>query len=591
MRRFVVGLFAVIGIVVVLTLVGLGVAVWRLAAATPSLPDTIVLRVDLSRGLAAGASRDALSNLVFGSGKETLRDFLDALERAGDDPRVKGLYVRMGSDSLGLAVSQEVRDAVQAFRAKGKFAIAFADSFGEFGPGTRPYYLATAFDEIWLQPLGSLGLIGLHSEQTFFRGALDKLGIVPSFAHREEYKTATNVLTETRMTPPQREEVEDLLTASEGQIVRGIAAARKLSEEEVRALVDRGPFVADEAVAARLVDHLGYRDEAAAKARARAGSGAKFVALKRYLEAAGHPHDSGPKIALIYAIGLITTGDAASSPLLLGDSEITARKLARAFRQAADDKEVRAIVFRIDSPGGSAVASETIWREVVRARERGKPVIVTMGDVAGSGGYYIAAPADKIVAEPGTLTGSIGVLAGKLVVADLMHKLGITSDQAMRGANAAMFSEFADFSPAGRQRLEAFLDDTYRGFKDRVATGRHLSADAVEAVAKGRVWSGEEAKQKGLVDALGGYDMALRLAKEAAKIPADKKFKLSVFPRSKSTIEKIYDRLTDQDDDGDSVTPSASQATIAAAARLLSGAASLIADPGLLRMPPLGEIR
>src|SRR6266851_5007432 len=248
MRRFVVGLFAAIGIVVVLAVAGLGVTVWLFAAATPSLPDSIVLSADLSRGLAVGAKEDPLSELVFG-GKQTLRGVLDALERGGEDLRVKGLYARLGGDTLGLATCQEVRDAVRDFRAKGKFAIGFADSFGEFGPGTRTYYLATAFDEIWLQPLGSVGLIGLHTGLPFFRGALDRLGILPSFAHREQYKSAMNTLTETAMTPPQREEVEDLLRATSGQIVRGIASARKLSEAEVTALIDRGPYVANAAKA------------------------------------------------------------------------------------------------------------------------------------------------------------------------------------------------------------------------------------------------------------------------------------------------------------------------------------------------------
>ena len=589
MRRFVIGLFAAIGIVVVLAVGGLGAAVWWLAAAKPILPDNIVLSADLSRGLAEGSGDDALSELAFGS-KQTLRGLLDALIRAGDDARVKGLYARLGGDTLGLATCQEVRDAVRDFRAKGKFAIGFADSFGEFGPGTRPYYLATAFDEIWLQPLGSLGLIGLHSEMPFFRGMLDKLGIVPSFAHREEYKTATNALTETAMTGPQREQVEDLLGASEGQIVGGIAAARNLSAEQVTALIDRGPFVADEALAAHLVDRLGYRDEALARARERAGSGGKFVALSRYLDGAGKPHDSGPKIALIYGTGMITAGGSSGSSLL-GAGEFTARKLARAFRQATDDHEVRAILFRIDSPGGSAVASESIWREVVRARDLGKPVVVSMGDVAGSGGYYVAAPADKIVAQPGTLTGSIGILAGKVVVADLLKKLGITSDAAARGANADMFSEFADFSPAGRERLNAFLDDVYRGFKAHVAAGRHLSADQVEGAAKGRVWSGEEAKQKGLVDELGGYDVALRLAKEAATMPADAAFKLTVFPREKTLAERVYDRLANREDDNDAAYPSAAQGAMAAMAAALSDIAALAGERGVLRMPPLGDMR
>ena len=589
MRRFVVGFFAAIGLVVVLTGVGLGVALWQLAESKPDLPATIVLDADLSRGLAEGPGDDTLSKLAFGS-KPTLRGFLDALARAADDPHVKGLYARLGGDTLGLATCQEVRDAVRAFRANGKFAIGFADSFGEFGPGTRSYYLATAFDEIWLQPLGSLGLIGLRSETPFFRGTLDKLGIAPDFAHREEYKTAANPLTETAMTEPQREQVEDLLNASETQIVRGIADARNLPPDQVEALIDRGPFVADEALAAHLVDRLGYRDEAVARAREKAGAGAKLVLLSRYLDGAGKPHDSGPKIALIYGAGLITAGGGSGSSLV-GVAEFTARKTGRAFRQAIDDKDVRAIVFRIDSPGGSAVASETIWREVVRARDQGKPVIVSMGDVAGSGGYYVAVPADKIVAEPGTLTGSIGVLAGKVVIAELLKKLGVTAASAQRGGNAGMFSEFEDFSPSGRERLNAFLDDIYRGFKAHVAAGRHLSADQVEAAAKGRVWSGEEARAKGLIDALGGYDAAFRLAKAAAKIPADGKFTLAVFPREKGWIEAILDRLTNTEDEADSAPPNTARGALAQAAGLLSELATLASDRLVLRMPPLGEIR
>ena len=594
MRRFVLGLFTAIGIVTVLAFIGGGALLWRLAASGPTLPDTIVLRAELGAGLATGAGEDPLSELVFG-GKQTLRDFLDALERAGNDSRVKGLYARLGGDALGLATCQEVRDAIRDFRAKGKFAIAFTDSFGEFGPGTRPYYLATAFDEIWLQPLGSVGLIGLHSDIPFFRGALDRLGILPSFAHREEYKTAMNSLTETAMTPPQREEIEDLLRAASGQIVRGIAIARKLSEAQVSGLIDRGPLVADEAKAARLVDRIGYRDEAITRARERAGSGAELVSLSRYLDGAGHPHDSGPKIALIYGVGLVTKGGGTPTPLI-GDHELSAQEVGRALRQAFGDPEVRAILFRIDSPGGSAVASETIWREVVRAREHGKPVIVSMGDVAGSGGYYIAAPADKIVAEPGTLTGSIGVLAGKVVVTDLLHELGITDDSAQRGANAAMFSVFEDFSPSGRERLENFLDVIYRGFKEHVATGRHLSEEQVEAASKGRVWTGDEAKERGLVDELGGYDVALRLAREAAKIPAGQPFKLAVFPREKSTIETIYNRLFNVDRDSDAASPAAVQGLLgqgiaADTAQLLSSIATLIGGPGVLHMPPIGEIR
>jgi protease IV len=598
MRRFVLGLFTAIGVLVVVAAIGVAALAWGLTANLPTLPDKIVLTTDFSRGLAKGAGPEPLTQLVFG-GEPTLRDFLDAIERAADDPRVKGLYARIGEDNMGLATCQEVRDAIRDFRAKGKFAIVFTDAFGEFGPGTRTYYLATAFDEIWLQPLGSVGLVGLHADLPFFRGALDRLGVRPSFAHREQYKSAMNSLTETAMTAPQREEIEDLLRATSGQIIRGIAETRGMSPEEVVGLIDRGPLVADEAKAARLVDRIGYRDEAITRAKERAGSGAEFVSLSRYLDSAGHPHDSGPTIALIYATGLVGKGSGSTNPLV-GGTGVSAREVGRAFRQAFGDPEVRAILFRIDSPGGSAVASETIWREVVRAREHGKPVIVSMGDVAGSGGYYIAAPADKIVAEPATLTGSIGVIAGKVVITDLLHKLGITDDSAQTGANAAMFSVFEDFSPAGRERLETFLDVIYHGFKAHVAAGRHLTDEQVEAAAKGRVWAGEDAKGKGLVDELGGYGVALRLAREAAKLPEDKPFKLTVFPRKKGPLELAYDRLFDVERDSDDGAPAAQgllgqglvgQGIVAGVAQALAGVATLIGDPGVLRMPPIGEVR
>jgi protease-4 len=589
MRRFVLGLFAAIGVVGVLAIIGVSAAVWWVVASRPTLPRSMVLSVDFGRGFVEDPNQSPISELAFGK-KQTLHGFLDALERAGADARVKGLYARFSGDSLAVATGQEVRDAIEAFRAKGKFAIAFADSFGEFGGGTRPYYIATAFDEIWLQPMGEVGLVGLRSEAAFFRGTLDKLGILPRFEHREEYKTAANSLTETGMTAPQREELEDLLGSISGQVVRGIAHARNLSEDQVASLIDRGPFSAEEAKAAHLIDRIGHRDEAVTRTHERAGSGAVEVSLSRYLDGAGRPHDdSGPKIALIYGTGLIGAGDGSGS--LAGDNEMSAREMTRAFRQAVRDSAVRAILFRIDSPGGSAVASETIWREVVFARERGKPVIVSMGDVAGSGGYYVAAPADKIVAEPATLTGSIGVLAGKLVVEQLLQKLGITTDSVQRGANAGMFSALQDFSPEARQRLDAFLDQTYRGFKEHVAAGRHLSPDQVEAVAKGRVWTGEEAKAKGLVDELGGYSVALRLTLDAAKVPADKPFRVAVFPREKSTAELIYDRLAKTDNDDEVGQPGALQRAFAALDMIAAHIDALTGDSVVLRMMPIGEVR
>ena len=589
MRRLIVGFFALIGFATVLLVGGL-LAIGGLRPSVTPLPANIVLTADLTKGLPEGASDDPLLRLLFG-GKTTLRDFLDAIEAAGNDPRVKMLLARVGDDEFGLAKIQEVRDAIAAFRTKGKLTLAFADSFGEFGPGTRPYYLATAFDEIWLQPMGNVGLTGLYAESPFLKGTLDILGIVPEFDHREEYKTAMNLLTETKMTAPHREEVEALLGSVAGQVVRGIAQARKLAEAEVRAVIDRGPLLATEAVKAKLVDRLGYRDEVMAHARARAGSGAELLSLGTYLDRVGRPHHEGTTIALIYGSGLVVRSGGAANPVT-GSNVMAATEITRAFRAAVRDSSVRAIVFRVDSPGGSAVASETIWHEVVFARERGKPVVVSMGDVAGSGGYYVAAAADKIVAEPATLTGSIGVLAGKLVVADLLKKAGVSTDSAQVGANAAMFSPTVEFSARAHSRLEAFLDEIYKGFKDHVATGRHMTQEAVEAVAKGRVWSGEDAKAHGLVDELGGYQAAIRLAKAAANLPPEAPFTLTVFPQEEGPAELLYNRLTGKDrerDDG-TVSSGSIERSLKALQPLLQRLEAIL-DPGVLAMPPLGPVR
>jgi protease-4 len=589
MRRLLVGFFAAIGVLAVLFGIALAVAVIRLQPGKPSLPNNIILSADLNRGLAEGRGEEGWRRLVLG-GKPSLRDFLDALQAAGADPRVKGILARVGDDETGLAEAQQVRDAIAAFRAKGKFAVAFAESFGEFGAGTRPYYLATAFDQIWLQPMGSLGLTGLYAESTFFKGALDLVGIAPEFDHRGQFKTAANVLTETRMTPPAREEVEDLLASISGQVVGGIAQARKLSPDAIRGAIDRAPLLPDEALQAKLVDRLGYRDDAIAAAHKRAGSDAEIVDLATYLDGAGRPNRKGERIALIYGSGLIVRGGGAANALA-GSDEMAANDMTRAFRDAVRDPKVRAILFRIDSPGGSVTASETIWHDVVFARERGKPVIVSMGNVAGSGGYYVAAPADKIVAEPATLTGSIGVLAGKLVVAKLLKKIGVSTDAAQFGANAAMFSATSDFSPLARGRLQAFLDATYQGFKDHVAAGRHLTPDAVEAIAQGRVWSGEEAKANGLVDALGGYEVALRLAKEVANIPADAPVELTVFPRREGLAAYLYDRLTGKERDDNDIGVTALGRAIEAAQPMVERIEALLDNTAIVIMPSFGQPR
>ena len=583
MRRFIVGFFAVIGaLVFVAILAGVGVALWSRSRG-PTIADNTVLSVDIGGGFPDAPPSSALSKLLF-PGRPSLRDVLDALDRASDDPRVTGLIARFGDGEIGLAGAQELRDAILRFRAKGKRTVAYADSFGEFSSGTRSYYLASAFDDIWVQPLGLVGLVGLRAEEPFFRGTLDLLGIAPRFDHREQYKSAVDFLTEKAMTDPDREQIGALLDFVYGQIVQGIASDRKLDESAVRALVDRGPLLAQEALDAHLITHVGYADEAMASIGVAPGGEKRPVSLQRYLDAVGRPHQSGPEIALIYANGLITRGNGGDSTFV-GSGQAGSDALIRAFRMAERDPKVRAILFRIDSPGGSAVASESIWRETLRAKEAGKKLIVSMGDVAGSGGYYIAAAADKIVADPATLTGSIGVLAGKVVLNGLLAKIGAGTSAVDVGANAGLFSAFKDFSPTESQRFEAFLDNVYAGFKNRVAQGRKMDPAAVEAVAKGRIWSGEDAKAKGLVDALGGYDTALALAKEEAGIPATSDVTIKIFPPPESPVSALLARVTGRS------PPDGEQAmldrTLAALRPLLLQLEWMSAPPGALTMAPV----
>ena len=581
MRRFIVGLLAVIGAVTLLGMLStVGVVIWAKLSG-PGVPAAAILALDVDGNLPDAPRNGGLLALLRPQ-QASLRDVVDALDKAGRDPRVKGLLLYIGGRDIGFAQAQELRDAIDAFRAKGKIAFAYSDSFGEFAPGTRAYYLASACDEVWLQPLGMLGLVGLRAEEPFFRGTLDKLGLVPRFDQREQYKTAANPLTQTKMTDAEREQLQSLLGSLLDQIVAGIGDGRKLAPDRVRDLIAGGPYLAKDALADHLVDHLGYAGEALDALKARAGAGAKAMQLARYLHSAGRPHVTGPLVALIYADGLMARGKSDDSALF-GNGVMGADSIVHAFRLAVQDKNVRAIIFRIDSPGGSAVAAESIWNAVKQARAAGKKVIVSMGGVAGSGGYYIAADADKIVAEPATLTGSIGVVAGKILVGGLLGKIGAGADAVQTSDNAALFSAVEDFSPRGHQQFEAALDATYAGFKARVAEGRHMTGAEVEDVAKGRVWTGAQAKDEKLIDSLGGYDAAIMLAKAEIGVPAVSDITLRVYPRPESGLSvALHHLLGEGDEDPLAILPSLSS--------LMRELATLAFQPGMLVMPPI-EIR
>jgi protease-4 len=486
----------------------------------------ILLELDFSQPLVEQEPSDPLGK-IRSRGKPRLRPVLRALHDAGSDPRVVGLIAKLGDKTMTLSRAEELRDAVRTFAASGKPTVAWTDTFGESGTGTVPYFLATGFSEIWLQPTGELNLLGVAAEVQFLRGLLDKLGVDPQMGQRYEYKNAADRILQREFTPAHREASDRLAASAWEQVVEAVADARGLSTDDLQSATDSAPLFAEDAQKAGLVDRLGYRDEVYADVRRRVGGDVRLLFADRWSPAQKpltrivHTarQRSAPGVALVEGYGGIVTGRSRRLPLqgpAMGSDTICA-----ALRAAAKSEKTKAVLFRVDSPGGSAVASDSVWREVRCVREAGKPVIVSMGTMAGSGGYYISCPADVIVATPATLTGSIGVLGGKAVTTELTDKIGLGYDAVSRGEHALMYSAHRPFSDGERERLEAWLDRIYADFTGKVAESRGMTLDAVHEIAKGRVWTGADAVGIGLVDELGGFRAALAIARERAGLPED----------------------------------------------------------------------
>ena len=542
--KCVVGLLATVGLLVVLGMVGLGLLVSQLEPwqkVDETVPETTVLTLDLRRGVVEALPDNPLSRVSLEDAL-VIRDSLIALDRAGDDPKVKGLVARVGQGAFGLAQVQEIRDAVKRFRDKGKFAVAFAETFGEGGNGTLHFYLSSAFDTVWLQPSGNLDLTGLLLESPFLREALDEIGVEPQLSQRDEYKGAMNMFTDTKLPAPQRENLTQLVDSWLGQIADGVAAGRDLDADAVRRLIDKGPYDSTDAKAAGLVDELGYWDQVHDAVHEQAGINAEFLALHRYRNLLPDSEPNGPTVALIYGLGPVKLAKSEYDPVF-GDVVMGSSTVSRAIAGALEDPDVKAILFRVDSPGGSYVASDVIWRQVQLARNQGMPLVVSMGDVAASGGYFVAASAHKIIAQPATVTGSIGVVAGKLVLTGLWDKLGIHWDGVQAGDNATIWSANHPFTPEEWAHLERQLDLTYEDFTTKVAEGRGLTLGDVDKAAKGQVWTGQDAVDMGLVDELGGFHRAVELAGELAGAAPGEAVKLKRFPEERDPFEAVFQDL------------------------------------------------
>lgn len=514
------------------------IAAWALRSGV-DVPDHALLELDLERAYPESVPPDPVSRATAEDGP-TVREIVDAVRRAAGDDRVVGLVARVGTSGMGLARIQEIRDAVLAFRESGKPAVAWAETFGEAGPANGAYYLASAFDEIRLQPSGDVALTGLRVETPFLAEGLGKLGIRMVGDRRYEYKNAYNTLVDTAYTAAHEEATSAVMWSQFQQIARGIEEGRGLDSAAVADVFERGLFFGPEAVAAGLVDGLAYRDEVYEELSDRLGPDAEPLYLSRYAGAGDGDGDPAATVALVQGVGPVVRGSGESGPF--SSPVIASRDVTAAFRAALEDEDVDAILFRVDSPGGSYVASDAIWRAVGQAREKGKPVVVSMGDVAGSGGYFVAMAADRIVAQPGTITGSIGVLSLKPVTAELWEKLGIDWDHVQTSPKAEMWSSLEGFDPDEWELVEAELDRTYRDFTEKAAQGRGLPLDSVRRIARGRIWTGEQAARLGLVDEVGGYPAAYAALRRALELPEDAPLRLRRFPRPRSWWDELVGR-------------------------------------------------
>ncbi|MFO1159609.1 MAG: S49 family peptidase [Reyranellaceae bacterium] len=581
MWRFFVGLLATVGALVLIAIGALVVVLSSGPFASKPLAQPIVLSLDLRIVPPEAVSGDLWSGGLFSDTRDIV-ETVQLVRQAADDPRVVGLFVDIGDETAGLARVQELRQAIAYFRAKNKFAIGFAESLGSGGSHFADYYLAAALDQIWLQPSGGFGVAGIAIETPFLKTGLDRLGIQVEGGKRFEYKSAPDSFRETGYTAPARENLQKLLDSLFGQFIADVARERRMEPDRLRRLIDTVPFETDRALREGLIDKIGYRSDALEEVWQRASKARTLTTLADYAADEGRPKPQGDVVALVHVSGPIVSGSGGSGPLD-SDSMAQADDVTDALERAAKAKEVRAIVLRIDSPGGTYPAADAIADGVARARASGKPVIVSMGDVAASGGYLAAIRADAIVAQTTTITASIGVFGIWPVASELLSSLGIRVERLSAGTNAGMYSPYQPPTAAQRNAVARELDWVYGEFTRQVGEARRLEGGRLDSVARGRVFSGVDAKAVGLVDELGGLQLALDIAKTKAGIDESRPVELRRFPQDQDRWQKIVDRvlrLTGVDVRGPSIR--APREVREALAQF-----GVVARPGIVRLPPL----
>jgi len=498
-----------------------------------SLPQTMVLELDVRMPV-----EDKVPPDIFGLPDNTLSlmDMVLGLDAAARDDRVKGLFLRVGSGDLSVPQAEELRESLKRFQSAGKFVIAHSQSF--YSGGLGDFGVAAAADEIWMQPASAFFASGTATTTLFFRGLFDNIDAEPQFVQRYEYKNAANIFMETGFTPEHLEATGRLLQSWYDTATTGIAADLGIETAALTGILDQSPLLVDEAIGFGLVNATGYDDDARNAALGRAGDGAEIAEFGDYVsESRNAMLADGPVIAFVHAAGEIVEGEVSdpfgTSVVIAGDD------FAEAVRSASEDEDVQAILLRVDSPGGSAIASDQILDALKKAQALGKPVVVSMGSVAASGGYYISLAADRIVAHPGTITGSIGVLWGKVAAGGSLELIGVQNEELGVGANALFFSGLNPWTEEQLAKVEAQADAVYEDFTGKVAEGRNLPLEQVQEIARGRVWTGADAMERGLVDQLGGFWTAVGAVRELAGIEPDVPLQFREYPHRQGFFDRI----------------------------------------------------
>lgn len=545
MRRFAVGCLAVFGFLCLLIVVAFGVGAYVLFdrfspvdQAEFAEVENAVLLVDLRGPLIDGPEPDPFVSAFSDIAAPTLNQVSNAITSAKNDDGIIAMVVRLSGDSADPAMAQALHRKISEFSASGKPVIAHASSFGEFGSGTYSYMIATAADTIALSKGGSVGVTGLSASVPFAAETLALAGLQADVGRRGPFKTAPEVATETSMSPDHREMLESLTGDLFSQVLATISESRNLEPATVQQLVDTAPIEAEEALDRGLVDQIVTWQDMDDILGEFGASKYDLFPIDSYQPLP--PDATEARVALIHASGPIIEGSTPDSPFG-PQGQIASDDLSLTINDAFDDTSFDAIILRIDSGGGSAIASEVIANAIDSVTESDMPFVVTMGSAAASGGYWLSAPADSIVAEAGTITGSIGVFAGKLVTRDLWERLGVNWDGVKFGDHADMFSILQPFSNSERVRLEGFLDTVYDDFLRRVAEGRGMTTQAVDVVAQGRVWTGAQALERGLVDRLGGIDEAVDEARQLLNLPDGTEIEVVPYPPPVSVFDRVAD--------------------------------------------------